>query len=139
MLGFVALQIGLVARAYASPHREFGYQMFPEASTWRADVVRVTDDGQRVPITEPWFGYRWNDLVRGRGLASPWNEHLADAGVDNQLAFLAEALDWVAGNTPDDTETRYLEATVASRRNADEIVMSTMRSDDRDLDQDAPP
>ena len=33
--------------------------MFPESSTWQADIVRVTDDGQRIPITEPWAGYRW--------------------------------------------------------------------------------
>ena len=54
--------------------------MFPESSTWRADIVRVEADGDRVPITEPWAGYRWGDLVVGRGLDRPGVRHHADAG-----------------------------------------------------------
>lgn len=122
------LQIALVIRAYAAPHREFGYQMFPEASTWRADIVRVTHDGERVSIREPWNGYQWNDLVRGRGLTMPWVEHHADSGLQRQLQFLAEALDWVATNTPDDHDTAYLEATVESSHNTRPTVTETIRS-----------
>lgn len=127
------LQSALIARAYVAPHREFGYQMFPEASTWRADIVRVTDDGRRIPITDAWSGYQWDTLVRGRGLTSPWRTGHADAGLDNQLAFLAEALDWVATNTPDDDETRYLEATVETSRNLRPLEISTIRSVARDV------
>ena len=105
--------------------------MFPEASTWSADVVRVTDDGRRVPIAEPWSGYRWNDLVEGRGLSVLSVRHHADAGLDNQLAFLDAALDWVADNTPRDTETRYLEAVVTTWHNTDEPEVVVLRSDDR--------
>jgi len=43
----VVLQLAFVARGYTSDHRELGWQMFPEASTWRADVVRVTASGRR--------------------------------------------------------------------------------------------
>ena len=93
--------------------------MFPESSTWRADVVRVTDDGRRVPVELPWSGYRWDELVHNRGLRYPSVRHHADAGLDNQLAFLEEALDWVARNTPRDRETRYLEARVTSWHNDD--------------------
>ena len=39
--------------------------------------------------------------------------------LDNQLAFLGAALDWVADSTPRDRETRYLEARVTSWHNAD--------------------
>ncbi|MFW2332684.1 hypothetical protein [Ilumatobacter sp.] len=131
MVGLVALQIGLVVRAYAAPHREFGYQMFPEASRWRADIVRVTDDGRRVSIREPWFGYEWSDLVRGRGLTTPWVEHHADSGLDRQLQFLAEALDWVAANTPADRETLYLEAIVESSFNTEPTRTEIIRSRDR--------
>ena len=91
-VGLIALQLAMVVRAYDAPHKEFGFQMFPEASEWRADIVRVTSDGERIPIDEPWYGYEWNELVSGRGLGSPWRRHHADAGVDNQLAFLDEAL-----------------------------------------------
>ena len=37
----VALQLGFIVRGYFSDHKEFAFQMFPEASTWRADLVRV--------------------------------------------------------------------------------------------------
>jgi hypothetical protein len=127
----VVVQLFFVVRGYSAPHKEFAFQMFPEASTWSADVVRVTDDGRRVPIGEPWSGYRWNDLVEGRGLSVLSVRHHADAGLDNQLAFLDAALDWVADNTPRDTETRYLEAVVTAWHNTDEPEVIVLRSDDR--------
>jgi hypothetical protein len=124
----VLLQIGLVARGYWADHKEFAFQMFPESSTWRAEVVRVTADGRRVPIERPWSGYRWNELVQDRGLRYPWIRHHADAGLDNQLAFLAAALDWVASNTSRDAETRYLEARVTAWHNDDPPRVSVLRS-----------
>jgi hypothetical protein len=102
--------------------------MFPESSTWRAVVVRVTADGRRVPIERQWSGYRWDELVQDRGLSHPSIRHHADAGIDNQLAFLEAALDWVARNTPRDRETRYLEATVTSWHNADAPRVGVLRS-----------
>jgi hypothetical protein len=128
VLAVVVLQLGLVVRGYASDHKEFAFQMFPESSTWRADVVRVTADGRRVPIERPWSGYRWDELVRDRGLAYPSIRHHADAGLDNQLAFLGAALDWVARNTPRDGETRYLEARVTLWHNADPARVEVLRS-----------
>ena len=47
-------------------------------------------------------GYSWDGLVTDRGLSYPSIRHHADAGLDNQLAFLRAALDWVADNTPRD-------------------------------------
>ena len=89
-----------VVRGYHSAHKEFGFQMFPESSTWQADIVRVTDDGRRIPISDPWDGYHWSQMVRSRGLASPGVRHHADAGLENQLAFLDAALHYVADHTP---------------------------------------
>jgi hypothetical protein len=132
VVAVVALQIGLVARGYWSDHKEFAFQMFPESSTWRAEVVRVTADGRRIPIELPWSGYRWDELVQDRGLSSPSIRHHADAGLANQLAFLEAALDWVADNTPRDRETRYLEATVTSWHNADAPGVEVMRSGERE-------
>jgi hypothetical protein len=131
VLGVVGLQLALVVAGYWSDHKPFAFQMFPESSTWRADVVRVTSDGRRVPIEAPWSGYRWEALVPNVGLQYPANRHHADAGLSNQLAFLRSALDWVADNTPRDHDTRYLEATVTSWHNADpprtEVLRSGMR------------
>ena len=127
----VVLQLGLVVRAYWSDHRELGFQMFPESSTWQADVVRVTADGDRIPVTRPWSGYRWDELVGGRGLGRPDLRHHADAGLDNQVAFLDAALDWVAANTPRDHETLYLEATVTTWHNTDPPETTTLRTADR--------
>jgi hypothetical protein len=128
VVAVVGLQLALVARGYVADHKEFAFQMFPESSTWRAEVVRVTADGRRVPIERPWSGYRWDELVQSRGLSYPWVRHHADAGLDNQLAFLEAALDWVADNTPRDGQTRYLEARVTSWHNADPRRVGVLRS-----------
>jgi hypothetical protein len=129
----VVAQVTLVVRAYSAPHKEFGFQMFPESSTWQADIVRVTTDGRRVPITEPWDGYEWSQMVRSRGLSTPSVRHHADAGLANQLAFLDAALDYVATHTPRDNETHYLEALVTTWHNTDEPETRVLRSDDRDV------
>ena len=131
VLAVVVLQVGFAVRGYWSDHKPFAFQMFPESSTWRADVVRVTTDGRRVPIEDPWSGYRWEELVRSRGLSYPAVRHHADAGLANQLAFLDSALDWVADNTPRDGETRYLEARVTAWHNADPPRVERFRSEAR--------
>ena len=131
-IAVVLLQLALVARGYRSDHKEFAFQMFPESSTWRANVVRVTGDGRRIPIERPWSGYRWDEMVRDRGLRYPSTRHHADAGLANQLAFLESALDWVADNTPRDGETRYLQATVTSWHNADPPRVKVLRSGERE-------
>ena len=125
----VALQLAFVVKGYSSDHKPFAFQMFPESSTWQADVVRVTADGRRIPVARPWAGYRWDDLLRGSAsLQYPELRHHADAGLDNQLAFLRSALDWVADHTPRDRETRYLEARVTSWHNADPPHVQVFRS-----------
>jgi hypothetical protein len=128
VVAVVVLQLAFVVRAYFADHKEFGFQMFPESSTWRADVVRVTADGRRIPVERPWSGYRWDELVPSRGLRYPSVRHHADSGLDNQLAFLDAALDWVADNTPRDRETRYLEARVTSWHNDDPPRVEVLRS-----------
>jgi hypothetical protein len=128
VLTVVLLQLALIARGYWADHKEFAFQMFPESSTWRADVVRVTSDGRRVPVELPWAGYRWEELVPSRGLSRPAVRHHADAGLDNQLAFLAASLDWVADNTPRDTKTLRLEARVTAWHNADPPHVEVFRS-----------
>ena len=127
----VLAQLFFVARGYWSDHKEFAFQMFPESSTWRADVVRVTASGQRLPVETPWSGYRWDELVPNKGLSYPSVRRHATAGLDNQLAFLESALDWVAENTPRDRVTRYLEATVTSWHNDDPPQVSVLRSEIR--------
>jgi hypothetical protein len=129
----VIAQVGLVVRGYWSDHREFAFQMFPESSTWQADVVRVTTDGRRIPVAEPWAGYRWSELAPDRGLAFPGRRRHADAGLDNQVAFLASALDYVALHTPRDTETAYLEAVVTTWHNSDDPATVVLRSVRRDV------
>jgi hypothetical protein len=133
VVAVVALQLAFVARGYWSDHKQFAFQMFPESSTWRASVVRVTSDGRRVPIELAWSGYRWDELVRDRGLSYPSIRRHADSGLDNQLAFLQAALNWVARNTPRDRQTRYLEATVTAWHNADPPRVGVLRSHAREV------
>jgi hypothetical protein len=127
----IVVQLALVVRGYGADHKEFAFQMFPESSTWQAEVVRVTADGERVPVTEPWSGYEWASLVTSRGLSHPELRHHADAGLDNQIAFLAAALDWVAANTPRDHDTLYLEATITRWHNTDDPTTQLLRSPKR--------
>jgi hypothetical protein len=132
VLTVVVLQLGFAVHGYSSDHKPFAFQMFPEASTWRADVVRVTADGRRVPVARPWSGYRWDELVPNVGLPYPAVRHHADAGLANQLAFLRSSLDWVAAHTPRDHETRYLEAVVTSWHNVDPPRTEVFRSHARE-------
>ncbi len=132
MLGVAGFSLLTIVRGYDDPHRVFAFHMFNESSVWEADIVRVTVDGGRVPIDEPWpGGYRWATLVPERGLAYPQFRHHADAGVDSTLAYLDAALDWVAANTPADPETRYLEAIVTYDRNTHGDRIVVLRSIDR--------
>ena len=132
-MGVVVLQAVFVVRAYWAPHREFGYQMFPESSQWQADIYAVSAS-RRVSIEDGWAGYRWSELVEGRGLTVPWRRHHADSGLERQLQLLQEALDWVARNTPDDTETEHLEAVVTTWPNLGEAETVVLRSVDRTED-----
>ena len=120
--GFVAfVLVGhalLLARGYSDPHKLFAFQPFNESSTWRADVVRVTADGERLPVGLAWpGGYDWDELVGWRVLQQPSAVRHAYSGLGASLDFLDEALDWVADHTPDDHETLYLEARIEARRN----------------------
>ena len=75
--------------------------MFPESSTWQADIVRVTADGSADPgRASRGPGTAGRSWRRTAGWRSPGRRRHADAGLDNQLAFLDAALDYVARNTP---------------------------------------
>ncbi len=132
-VGILVGQAALLIRGYWDPHAHFGFQPFPESSTWRADIVRVTADGRRISIDEPWpGGYDWDRLVRWRVLQHPERRKHAYSSLDATVDFLDEALDWVAEHTPADTETVRLEARVEGRRNTRGPVLIVLRSDDRD-------
>ena len=126
-------QAALIVRSYWDPHNFFGFQPFNESSTWQADIVRVTADGERVPVGEPWpGGYDWDELVGWNVLQHPDRLKHAYSGLDTVTDFLDEALDWVADHTPADRETRYLEATVTGYRNTRGPEHLVLRSDVRE-------
>jgi hypothetical protein len=109
----VALQAVGAIGAYSGSHQVLGWHMFSASSDWRADVLRVTSDGARHPISDPWpGGYRWPDLVSARGLGSPQVRQHATAGLAVTLDHLSHAIDWVALHTPADGVTVRLEADV---------------------------
>lgn len=126
--GFIGLSLLGIVAGY-SGSRVFAWQMFPEASRWQADIVRVTHDGERRSIEDAWpGGYAWSELVTASGLAYPSTEGHAAYGIDTTLDALQHALNWVAQHTPLDGETAYLEATVRYRHNADPWQTATLRS-----------
>lgn len=127
----LAVQVGFALNGYRDPHKFFAFQPFNESSTWRAEIVRVTWDGERVPIDGGWAGYRWDELVHMAALRSPSQLRHAYMGVGATLDFLDQALDWVATNTPHDVETRFLEATVTTFRNTRGPTVTVLRSVER--------
>ena len=122
----------MILAAYGSDHSVFGFQMFPESSRWKAEIVRVQADGTELPVNSGW-AYRWSDLVHGRGLANPFVWHHADAGLNSQLAFLEASLDWVSKNTPADVTTLFLRADVTYLDNGRGPATQTFRSADREI------
>lgn len=129
VVGVLGAQAFALLHGRSDPHKVYAFQMFAEASRWKADIVRVTHDGRRVPISEPWpGGYTWNELVRGRSLNNPSRLHHADASLAGTLDFLQEALHWVADHTPLDEETAYLEAEVTTSYNRRPLTTVIMRS-----------
>jgi hypothetical protein len=133
--GFVvtalSVQIGFAINGYRDPHKFFAFQPFNESSTWQAEIVRVTWRGERVPIRGGWAGYDWDDLVGMAALRGPSRLRHAYMGVGATVDFLDDALDWVATHTPDDRETRYLEATVTSFENTRGPTVTVLRSIER--------
>jgi len=126
-------QVGLAINGYREPHKYFAFQPFNESSTWQADIVRVTWDGQRIPVDGPWSGYDWDTLVDMSALQHPDQLRHAYMGVGATLDFLDHALDWIAEHTPADSETRYLEATVTYFENTRGPQHVVLRSHDREL------
>jgi hypothetical protein len=131
VISALAVQIGFALNGYRDPHKFFAFQPFNESSTWKADIVRVTWDGERVPVEAGWNGYEWDALVHTAPLKSPFRLRPAYMGVDASVDFLDDALDWVATHTPDDRDTRYLEATVTYFRNTRGPEQVVLRSVER--------
>jgi hypothetical protein len=131
VVAVLAVQVGFALNGYRDPHKFFAFQPFNESSTWEADIVRVTWDGERVSITEDWAGYEWDALVGMAALRQPEGLRHAYMGVGATIDFLDGALDWVADHTPRDRETRYLEATVTSFENTRGPTVTVVRSAER--------
>ena len=127
----LAVQLGFALNGYREPHKFFAFQPFNESSTWSADIVRVTWSGERVPVNDGWGGYQWNELVGMSALQSPATQRHAYMGVGATVDFLDDALDWVATHTPDDHDTRYLEATVTYFKNTRGPTVTVLRSVER--------
>jgi len=131
IVAVLAVQIGFAVNGYREPHKFFAFQPFNESSTYEADIVRVTWEGERVPVDVDWAGYDWNELVHMAALRNPSRLRHAYMGVGATVDFLDQALDWVATHTPRDTDTRYLEATVTTFNNTRGPSVTVLRSVER--------
>jgi hypothetical protein len=131
VVAVLAVQVGFALNGYRDPHKFFAFQPFNESSTWSADIVRVTWDGERKPVADGWSGYGWSSLVDMPALTGYTRTRHASYGIGATIAFLDDALDWVATHTPADHETRYLEATVTYHRNTRGPQVTVLRSVER--------
>lgn len=129
----IVAQAALILRGYHDPHKFFAYQPFNESDTWRADLFRVTVDGQELPVVDgAWLGYSWDELVGTVRLSDPSRLRHADSGAAATIDFLDEALDWVADHTPTDTETWMWRAEVTWYRNTRGPFTTMLTSDPRE-------
>ena len=107
--------------------------MFPESSRWQAEIVRVTSRrgagaGDRAVGRLPvgGAGARWGSRRTRTGASTPIPASTASS------PFSSSAMEWVADNTPRDTETRYLEAVVTTWHNTDPPQVVVLRTDERE-------
>lgn len=129
-VGAIAGHGALLVRGGSDPHKLFGFRPFNESDTWRADIVRVTRNGERIPIDDGTWAYDWDELVGTSKLRRPGRLRHADAGADATIDFLGRALDWVMEQLPEDAETVALEATVTVFRNTRGPEVIVLRSGD---------
>ena len=114
--------------------------MFPESSTWRADVVRVTADGRRVPVEARGRGTAGTSSSRTGACATPRSATTRTPG--STISWRSSA-PRSTGSPPTRraTETRYLEArsrpgTTPTRRVGPRVVRERrMREADARLDR----
>ncbi len=114
----VLASVGAVVAGQVGTSRLFAWQMFPETSTRHAEIVRITASGEAIDIDEPWpGGYRWSELVAGTGMENVTDPGPASYGVAVTTDRLQRTIDWVAANTPEDTETVRIRATLWTSHN----------------------
>ena len=118
LVAAIVLHAALILSGGSDPHKRFGFRPFFESDTWRAEIVRVTADGDRLAIDDGTWPYEWNELVDAVKLTSPWRTRHAGGGARATVDLLDRALDWLAENTPDDRATVRYEATVVVVHNA---------------------
>lgn len=133
VLAAVTAQLFFIHRAYTDPHKYFGFQPYNESDTIRATIVRVTASGRRIPVTRPFFGYKWHTLVRLRTLKRIHRRGHATAGARSVIALLDASLDWVADHTPRDRETLYYYARVSYFHNTRGPYVVELESKRRDI------
>lgn len=120
LVAAVVLHAALILSGGSDPHKRFGFRPFQESDTWRAEVVRVTAAGERIPIDDGTWVYEWDELVDVSELRSPGRSRHANGGARGTVDLLARALDWLADNTPADLDTIRFEATVSLVHNRGE-------------------
>ena len=129
VLAVVLLQVGFVARAYWSDHKEFGVPDVPRVEhlagrRGAGDRRRPARPGRACPgpatAGRSWCGTAGSAIRSSATTRTP--------GSTTSSRSSDAALDWVAGNTPRDRETRYLEARVTAWHNADRPQVRVLRS-----------
>ncbi len=130
----------LIATAGRRGDGSFGFRMFPEASTLRIQLSRVTKDGEHPAPGGEWSAhdaagqlrsFAWRDRVRAPVLGSLDARVFAAYGAAAQLDRLQRALDDEARHLPDDAETERLVAHVTVWRNGREGITTVLQSEPR--------
>lgn len=127
----LALHAAFIVQGGSDPHKRFGFRPFNDSDEWQVDIVRVTADGESLPITDGTWAYEWNELVGAKKLLSPWRSHHASGGAAGTIDLLDKALDWVVENIPDDPDTVRLDATVTVVHNRDDPRVTMLRGAQR--------
>ena len=129
ILGFCALYLGvqlfMIVHAHFTPNKHFGFWMFPESTSFEANLVRVLNDGSEIKTRKgSWtvqtddgpVSYQWNSFVQGYRLDRLGDWGRCKGSFNDTVKYFQAALDYVADRIPEDASTARLVLKVRYRR-----------------------
>jgi hypothetical protein len=141
IVGYLAIQLGLIVTADWRPDRVFGFRMFNESSSLKFELyrkvrrrgaerlVKIVDGAWQARTAEgDRRDFSWTERVRYGALTRPGEFVHATYGLDAQLFRLQHALEDVVRHIDDDRETLALVAEVETIKNGRPGVAVTLEA-----------
>jgi hypothetical protein len=144
---YLSIQIFFIVRAHFVDSKHFAFWMFPESTSFYANLSRETYDGREISTKQgTWVvedgdhfaTYRWADLV------NDYNLNVLDRRVRSRGSwadserYFQEALNFFARRIPEDKQTRRLVLRISVKKAGEKKRLVTLRSEVRDTETREP-